>query len=181
MNSQRPRILENVAELRETFDQAFAVPAQPPVSNLDAFLAIRVAGRPFVLRVAELSRLEPSRKIVPLPGSPAALLGLAGIQGRLTPVYSLAETLGLGTSPGVGRWIAVCGREELLGLNFEDFEGFLQIPRTEIVVAAGERTGIPMPQAIRAAGAVRPIIHLPSILAEVRRRVGIASNVVKGP
>jgi len=174
-------MLQNVAELRQAFDQAFAVPTQLPVSNLEAFLAIGVAGRPFVLRVADLSRLEPSRKIVALPGSAAAILGLAGVQGRLTPIYSLAELLGLGTTPGESRWVAVCGREELLGLSFEDFEGFLQIPRTEIVDGAGERSGVPMLQAVRGAGAVRPIIHLPSILAEVRKRVGIFGNVVKGP
>lgn len=175
MSDHEPRFIQNVAEMRRAFDQVFAAPALPPADDREAFLAIRVAGRPFVLRVAELRRLEPSRKIVSLPGGTATLLGLAGIQGRLTPVYSLAEILELGASIGESCWIAVCGQEpELLGLSFEEFERYLQVPRTALVLGAAE-AGLALPQAVREAETVRPILHLPAILAQIRQRVGVSS------
>lgn len=175
MSEAAPRFVQNVADLRQAFDQAFAIAAQPSVSDIDAFLAIRVAGRPFVMRVAELRRLENGRKIVPLPGGPQTLLGLAGIQGRLTPVYSLAGILGLDTPAAARRWIVVCAGEDPLGLAFDEFEGFLQIPRSEIIDGSEGSAGKPAQQAIRGAGAVRAILHVSSLVEKVRNQVRATS------
>ena len=171
-DEMQTRRLGSVEEMRRAFDDVFAAPAYAPTADVDDFLTIRVGGRPFVLRVVELVRIEIGCKIVALPADNLWLLGLASIQGKLIPVYDLELALGFGRAPGEKNWIAICGREEPLGLAFDTFEGYFRVPRTEIFgVGPSEHAQKHQQQAVRDAGEVRPVVHLPSILAAIRARV----------
>lgn len=179
---------DRAAQLRQEFDAAFALPPSPPASDLESFLAIRVAGQPFSLRVRQLRRLEAAGKIVTLPGAAAALIGLTGVQGRLTPVYALAAILGVGSTPGNGsspassssanaaRWIAVCGQTDLLGLCFDGYEGFVQVRTAELLWDATSPVSALTAGAIRAGEALRPIIDLERVQADIRKRVQFPSS-----
>ena len=163
----------NAADLRESFDQMFAAPVRPASDALESFLAIRVAGKPFALRLSELARMESTANVVPLPGSSSALLGLASIQGRLTPVFGLPQLLGLGTTQQAGQWIAVCSREEPWGVSVEELEGYLQIPKSEVLRVSGNQA---MPHAVQGKGAIRPVLQIASLLAEVRKQIGVSRD-----
>ena len=68
-------------------------------------------GAPFAFRLAEIAGVAVDRKLTSLPSPVPELLGLAGLRGRLVPVYSLTALLG-GTPEGTaGRWLVLdCGR-----------------------------------------------------------------------
>jgi chemotaxis signal transduction protein len=186
------RFLENVETLRRAFDQTFATPAPGPAADAEEFLAIRVATRPFALRAAELTRIEARRKVVALPAGVPDLLGLAGVQGKLVPIYSLAALLGFGPdSPSPPRergkgeragWIAVCGRDELLGLAFDTLEGYLRVSPPDLLsVGEAGPAGPQVRQAVREAETVRYVVHVPAIQALIRRHAGDARNAPKEP
>src|SRR3989442_4943070 len=117
MSEQDLDLAHKLDDLRRSFDQAFAVPPPQPPAEIDSFLAIQAGGDLFALRVGELTGLVAHRKIVALPIGSPEFLGLAGIQGRLAPVYSLAALLGYaGEYSDEGRWFAVCGQDDPIGL-----------------------------------------------------------------
>ncbi|VTR92559.1 chemotaxis protein : Putative chemotaxis signal transduction protein CheW OS=Actinoplanes friuliensis DSM 7358 GN=AFR_25675 PE=4 SV=1: CheW [Gemmata massiliana] len=166
-----PDLRDDVEQMRRSFDQVFAAPDPPPAGERDDFVAVRVGGRPFALRVAELVRIEAGRKIVALPGGDPWLLGLAACQGKLIPVYSLELALGDRTT-GENTWLGICGREDPLGLAFGALEGYFRVPRAD-VYGPGE-AGSQQNDAHRSVsigGALRTVVHLPSVLAAIRERV----------
>jgi chemotaxis signal transduction protein len=121
--------------LREEFDRAFSLPAREhAVENAD-LLAIGLNGDGYALRVPEITGIAAGRKILPLPGAPAGLLGLSGIRGALVPVWDLAALLGYGTA-GVTRrelrWLVLGPGEAPWALAFEEFQGYLRIPRSDL-------------------------------------------------
>lgn len=171
-DEMRTRWRESVEEMRRAFDSSFAAPASASIADVDDFIAIRVGTRPLAFRVVELVRLEVGCKIVALPADNPWLRGLASIQGKLIPVYDLELTLGFDQAPGERNWLALCSRGEPFGLAFDTFEGYFRVPRTEIFgVGPSEHAQKHQQQAVRDAGEVRPVVHLPSILAAIRARV----------
>lgn len=160
-------LTDAAAEMRRAFDQTFAAPEPPPAGETDDFLMVRVGGRPYALRVLELVRIEGQRKVLSLPGSSPWLLGLASAQGKIVPVYSLELVLGLPATTAVKTWLAICGREVQFGLAFDVLEDYVRIPRSEIFGAAEPNAQ----QAIRAAGALWPIVSLTSVTAAVRGHI----------
>jgi chemotaxis signal transduction protein len=170
---ERTRWRTDVAAMRQEFDRTFAVPESSAVGACDDFLAIRVCGHPFALRVLDLTRIETHRKVVALPESNPWLLGLASSQGKIVPVYSLALVLDLPVSSAGKSWLAICGREVQLGLAFDSLEGYFRIPRAEVLGApetVEHRSHAQ--QTVRAAGTLWSVVSLTSVLAAIRERAG---------
>jgi chemotaxis signal transduction protein len=180
MSQLRPRSFTSIEALRQSFDESFSTPALASEADLEQFLAIRSAGQPLALRVAELTRLEGRREIVGLPVENRDLLGIAGIQGRLVPIYCLASLLGLGRDAADWRWIAVCCLPDLLGLAFESLDACFSTPRTSILELGGERAPRePVQHAVRFAGAVRNVVQLHSLQAVLRKIALGAGGAIK--
>lgn len=167
----RPEATERrLAELRLAFDESFASPPPEPARDLLHFLAIRVAGDPYALRLTELAGLQPYRKIVSLPGSAA---GLAGVRGRLVAVYSLAVLLGYPTVEAKARWIVVCEADHSIGLVIEDFERHQHVAGSALQTAAESGPLNEHVSAIyRDEPGSRSVLAIPSILAAIRRQTG---------
>jgi chemotaxis signal transduction protein len=163
---------ELVDDLRRAFDETFARPPAPPQPERERFLGIRSAGRPLAFRLADLTRLEPRREIVPLPSVVPALLGLAGIQGRLTPVYGLASLFGLREGDEERRWIAVFDDANPLGLAFGAVDCCFSVEPNQILELAGTGGGAPALGAVRHGGQIRDIVSLQSIEASIAPRAG---------
>jgi purine-binding chemotaxis protein CheW len=159
-------------DLRRAFDQAFAVPPPPPLAELESLLIIRVDGESFALRVGELAGLEGRRKIVALPLDAPAFLGLAGMKGQLVPVYSLASLLGYaGEGTDEGRWLAVCGAGDPVGLAFPALQGYVRIaPSALSALGEAERGRGHVQGVLRLASETCYVLSVPSILAEINRR-----------
>lgn len=155
--------------LRRTFDAAFAAPVVASERTI-ALLSIRVGQEPLALRVADVSSIRLAGEIVPLPGAPAEILGLAGIRGRVLPVYDLGALLGRGAGTGA-RWLAITGAPSV-ALAFAAFEGQLLAPEASVVPAAGSDRMVRAVATI--SGAARAVIDLDAVHAEIVRRAGAA-------
>jgi chemotaxis signal transduction protein len=159
------------AGLRRRFDEAFAAPAGSRLERSESLLAIRVGSSPYALRLSEITGLHADLKIVAVPSPVKALLGIAGVRGAMAPIYDLAALLGY---PPVSapRWVAFVRAPEPVGLAFETFESHLQADTSSVEGAVPEaRTVGTLPNVrgtVRAAGVLRPIIHLASVVAMLK-------------
>jgi chemotaxis signal transduction protein len=166
------------AALRRLFDEGFAAPAASMTERVTHLLAVRVGSDPYALQLSQISSLHVDLKIVPIPSSTTQLLGIVGIRGELAPVYDLAAFLRYApaTNP---RWIVFVRAPTLVGFAFEAFESHMQVPEASLPGGEGANavTGAsPGPSrqhlrgAVRAAGAMRPIIHLASVVEMIKDR-----------
>ena len=170
MSAHDPNPGGALRSLRQEFDRSFAlaprVAAEPP----ENFLALRVGGDAYALRVAEIGGLFTGRRIMPLPTPMPALLGVAGFRGQIAPVYDLAALLGY-PSRDAPRWLVLARLREPVALAFDTFEAhFSALP--ECIIAAGDQ-GAARPHlggAVQGADASRPIIHLQPLLEDIQQR-----------
>ncbi|MBV8634259.1 MAG: chemotaxis protein CheW [Burkholderiaceae bacterium] len=166
---------QTVLEMRREFDAAFARAPLTETARLENLLAIRLGGDGYLLRVNQIAGLHADKAISPLPSPVAELRGLAGFRGRTAPVYDLAALLGYPAADKV-RWLVLARAPEPLALAFEAFEAHFSTSATEVVRAAGATLKVAAalrPQifdAVRFAGAMRPIVDLESIVHTIRRR-----------
>jgi len=125
------------------------------------------------MRVSQITGLATDRKIIVLPSPVPELLGVAGIRGGLVPVYSLAALLGHSHEVNHPRWLALCGAEELVGLAFGDFEGYLKVSSSQIFVdSRNHAMREHVRDAVRTADVVREIVNIPSVVETIKRRCG---------
>lgn len=165
---ERDRLEQRAQQLREAFDRAFAAPLTDGVEVCTDFLAVRIGGDPYALRLSELSGLSADKKIVPIPSGAAALLGLAGFRGAVTPVFDLARLLGYPTTRAP-RWIVLAGERAQVGLAFETFEAHVRVGNAALVApAADERRGLR--GAMRDGRITRPILHAPTLLSMIEEQ-----------
>ena len=160
------------AELHRRFDEGFAVPAAAITGRLVNLLAIRVGSDPYALHLSEIAGLHVDLKIVPIPSPKAQLLGIVGIRGEMAPVYDLAALLNYppAASP---RWMVFARAPTLVGLAFAAFESHLQVPEGSLASGEGTDDGTGASRqhlrgVVQAAGALRPIIHLASVVELIK-------------
>jgi len=167
--------LDNIAAgLRDTFDRSYTLPpASAGIEQTENLLVIRMAGDPYALRVGEISGLTNNNQIVPLPGRTPELLGIAGIRGGLISVYSLAALLGYPREPNQGRWLALCGNENRVGLAFGNLEGYLRIA-APLVFAARQEDAVRghVKEVAHTANQVLAIVNIPLVMEMIANRCG---------
>lgn len=164
------------AEFRLAFDRAFAEPVRIDTAVKDDLLAIRVGGQACAIRLSEITGLFADKKITRVPGSGAALRGIAGFRGAILPVYDLAILLGHSGSQA-SRWLVVAAAAPI-ALAFETFECQLRIAREEILpqTSRPDRSSYAR-EFVRTANFAGPVMHLPSILDAINAsQVGPAST-----
>jgi chemotaxis signal transduction protein len=165
---ERDHLQERLRELRETFDRAFAHDAGQAGGERNDFLAIRVGGDPYALRLSELLGVAADKKIVTMPSHAPAMLGLAGFRGAVTPVFDLGRLLGYGASEAP-RWIALAGERQQIGLAFEVFEAHVRAGVSDLIPeASSDRAGLR--GALLDAERTRPIVHFPTLLSIIEGR-----------
>jgi chemotaxis signal transduction protein len=160
--------------LRRLFDESFAAPAASMIERLTDLLAIRVGSDPYALQLSQIASLHADLEIVPIPSSTTQLLGIVGIRGELAPVYDLAAILRY-PSAANPRWIVLARASALVGLAFEAFESHIRVPQASLpsgegAVAVTGASRQHLRGAVHAAGAVRPIIHLASVVDMIKDR-----------
>jgi chemotaxis signal transduction protein len=164
-------VVATAAALRRRFDESFAAPAASMTQRLEDLLAIRVGSYPYALRLSAIAGLHVGVKIVPVPSPAAQLLGIVGIRGMMAPIYDLAALLGYAPAANP-RWFMFARAPQPVGLAFETFESHLQVSQSSLANGNGDDagtggTGRHMRGTVRAAGALRPIIHLASVLETI--------------
>jgi purine-binding chemotaxis protein CheW len=134
---------QRLQELRDVFDSSFSRPPAPRVEPGEALLRLRVGGAPLAVRQSQLSGLHLLPRLVPLPGSPATLLGLVGLRGQFVAVHDLAALLGL-PSPEAPRWLLLANDSRRLGLAAAGFEGQLRATREQLRAGGGTSAAHPL-------------------------------------
>lgn len=119
-------------ELRQAFDRSFAEPPASPPPPTVQLLVVNTGGGVVALRLDRLRGVHVNRRIVPLPGAPLALLGVAGVRGSVLPVWDLAHLLGAPPSSRHCRWIAECDGDERVALGFESLVRQIEAPETSL-------------------------------------------------
>jgi purine-binding chemotaxis protein CheW len=162
-------IAQRAGELRREFDRSFASP--PPVVDdaREDMLAIRLSGRSFALRLKEIAGLFVDKRITPVPGAMAALLGLAGFRGAIVPVYDLQALAGQSAAQA-SRWLFVAAAAPV-AFSFEAFEGQLRVSPDAIAPQDRGEAHAFTRDFVRSGSVLRPIIHLSSALDAIKAKI----------
>ena len=160
--------LDRAQELRREFDRSFAEPFHAANRDVVDFIAIKLAGDPYAIRMADISGLFAGVKITPVPSPLSELRGIAGFRGALTPVYDLAALLGY--PPSHARWVALANGGAL-GFAFDAFEGHFRIEPSAIAAHENGLASRHVREIARQADAGWPIIDIPSVVAAIRKRL----------
>jgi purine-binding chemotaxis protein CheW len=168
MRADETPLSDRARALREAFDRSFAEAPRLEQGAPEDIIAVRVAGSPYAIRLAEISGLFADRPITPVPGPVPELLGLAGLRGLTVPVYDLGALLGLARADKP-RWLVLARGSAPLGLAFERLERHLRLPREAIAPATPPRSAVR--EVARSEDGALPVMHLPSILEAIRKRV----------
>jgi purine-binding chemotaxis protein CheW len=162
--------------MRGAFDRAFSEPHAHAAASTEDLLAVGVAGDAYALKVSELAGLVYGRKIVALPSRAPHLLGIAGVRGALVPVYALAGVLGYEGARSAAPWLALCGRQDPVALAFEQLDGFLRVPRTDLHPVGSALSRQHVAEGVRTGGVVRRVVDTRSVLAALQGGAGIAGT-----
>lgn len=166
MTSPGFRLGERAEELRQAFDRSFAE-AVTEEAPLEDFLAIGVGTDPYAIRLAEISALLADKPITRLPSPVPELLGIAGFRGAIVPVYDLRALLGYSVA-SPPRWVTIIAGTPV-ALAFDAFDGHLRLPReSRVPEGRVEPTRQHVREVLRAAGVVRPIVHLASVVETIK-------------
>jgi chemotaxis signal transduction protein len=155
------------SKLKQAFDASFAEPPRAEREATEDFLAVRIGGDPYAIRVAEILGLYADRKVVPVPTSTPELLGLVGLRGAVVPVYDLRVLLGYpgGAAP---RWLILCGAPPA-GLAFDAFETHERVARADVLPAVDPGRRRHTAGAFRAGQGARTIISIAAVLEAIGR------------
>jgi chemotaxis signal transduction protein len=118
----RRSIGESAAALREAFDGSFAHEPSVESKVASSFLCLRTHDRAFALDLAGVAGLFKNRRIVPVPGSAAAFLGLATFRGDIAPVYDLGAILGHRGGNEAPAWMVLLLGRTPVAVAFDMFE-----------------------------------------------------------
>lgn len=159
---------EQLAALRRSFDESFALPSAVQGGARRNMLAIRAGRGHLAIPVAQLAGVEAARKIVPVPGMPPGLLGIAGVRRRLVAVYGLAEVLGDAQGQAVPRWFLLVGRNADIALAIEELESYLQVEDSLLQPAEEEAAGHRyVRQVLVRDTALRRVLDVPLLLEDL--------------
>lgn len=165
-------MVDTVSQMRESFDLSFTTLPSENVEDKSNCILIRCQTQLFLLRAMDLSSLEKGKRVLQVPSSSVALLGLCGKRGQIVPVYSLAVLLGY--SPETldqGNWLAFIGKGETIALSFTGFEGYVAIPKKQIA-SLHEKLSGPIQGSLQFDSTLVQLIDTPSLLAEITKNGG---------
>jgi hypothetical protein len=155
--------------LREAFDRSFTAAAEVGGALHVDFLAIKIAGDAYAVRLSEVASLHADCAPVTAPSLLPELLGIAGFRAVLTPIYDLGALLGYGAGRPT-KWLAIAQGSLPIGFAFDGFDAHLRVPLDQITA---EQTGAAahIRGAVRAGGAPLPLLHLPSVVEGIAQRI----------
>jgi chemotaxis signal transduction protein len=169
MTQARTSGQERARALRADFDRSFSEPHQEERREFESFIAVRLAGDPYALRIRDIAALGARPRIVPLPSRRPEFLGLTGHGGSLAALFGLSLLLGYGRSPSLVRWFVLPRRATALALGFEEYEGYAQVAMSEIHAVGDAAKRRYATHAAQHAGVVRLIVDLPAVVDALSR------------
>lgn len=176
MTRDDPGPESRATQMRRAFDQAFAHPLLARDEGDESFLAVRLGGDAYAIRLIEVAELFKDRNIVRMPSRRGDFLGLAGLRGGIIPVHSLQGLLGYPVANEKARWLLLVAAGHSVAFAVDDFEGHLRVNRSQILPASGSAIRPHLPEVARVKNEPRPIISLRSVLEGLQERPGSAGT-----
>ncbi|HEX4298913.1 MAG TPA: chemotaxis protein CheW [Devosia sp.] len=164
------------AQLRREFDQSFALPAVGGKRPTVEFISVRLGSDTLALRVGEINRLLANAVVTPVPSPIGELRGIAGIGGKLVPVYDLAALLGQPST--AGHWL-VLAADRSIAFAFDQFEQHFRVDAAEIAPDPRPDRDFHIHSVARSADRTWSIIDLVSLAAAVKQRA-LSANLRRG-
>jgi len=160
---------DKLLALRESFDRSFAeAPSEAREAELD-FLAIRIAGDPYALRLSEIQSLHADKQLALAPSLLPELLGIAGFRGVLSPVYDFGALLGY--APALApRWLVLARSASPIGFAFEAFDAHLRVSPS-LVSTPDSGAQVLLRGAVQHGNCALPLLHLPSLVGAIAQRI----------
>lgn len=171
-----------LAAMRQQFDISFTRPLNDAEVSVRKLLAIQAGAAPFALPLGDCAGIHACPKVVMLPAAHPALLGIAGVRGRLTAIYRLAALLGVSYPAAMPRWLLVARADEQVGFAVENIDAYLQVAAAELfpTTAPAELPETFYTQMLLHRSTARPVLSLEALVAAVRSR-GNPSPSAKEP
>ncbi|HZP41987.1 MAG TPA: chemotaxis protein CheW [Candidatus Binatia bacterium] len=163
---------ERLAELRRSFDEAFARPPAEASAAVEDLLFIRVGGDPYAVRLRELTGLAPAGRIAPVPGPTPELLGLATVRGALVPTYDLTALLGYPRERDAPAWLLLCdGDKGRVALGVVHLERHGRIPAADVTTADDAARREHVSALVRSPAESAGVVDVRSLIAAIARRL----------
>lgn len=167
VNEAADDLSRRVADLRHAFDQGFAAPRRDRFDDADVLIAFGIAGDAYAVPVRAIAGIAEADRLVPVPSRSPHLLGLAAVRGALVPVFSLAGLIGYDRREGRGRWMVLCGTDDVFALALGNIQGYLSVPKSG-PSGAGRDARTHIERIIGDDGAGRAVIDIASIATTIR-------------
>jgi chemotaxis signal transduction protein len=168
----------HLAALREEFDLAFSRPQRGPASAAVDLLGLRVAGRAYAVRLAEVSAVLVDRPVIRQPSAVPELLGLCAARGLIVPLYDLGVML-CGQPSSAPRFALLASHSEPIGFAFDALDGQLRVAAEQIVraeapanAAAGQKAEL-APEILTGADVARPLVSVAAAIAAIEQKLGL--------
>jgi len=146
--SSRPTSLWSwrVAQVRENFDAAFAMPAAVH-REFTRVLLVTVAGEACAVPMDECSLVRRATGVTRLPSGNPSFRGLTTVGGAALPVYDLAQRLGMPQGGARPEWLLVSAGRSRVAFAVDAIDGYAEadehlsdgVTRSVVTVAGGTR------------------------------------------
>lgn len=125
-------------KMKSDFDSSFVnIPATLNDKEKYDFLTIQIYQDEYAVQINDLKGLQIKKRIVPIPCENISFHGLAGIQGQVTPIYSLASILNIQAQDKEDfekeNNFIICGNDSKIGLSFFKLGSYHQINKKNII------------------------------------------------
>lgn len=167
----------DAAALGRAFDQRFAAREAPDARRTEDLVLARAGATPVGLRLTEIAGLYDAARVVRAPGGAPGFVGLAGVRGRVVPVFDLASLLGSGAADAAPRpLLAIAAGADRVGLLVSRPIGYVELPHPEGDEAGDTLGAQPFVRRLaRAAGALVAVVDVPAVVREIAARSGGAT------
>lgn len=149
-----------LAALRAAFDASFARRPDAETARTEDFVVFFLGEERWAARLQEVARIVELERVVPVPSTNPALLGVVALRGVVVPVLALehaAAPAGAGATR-VARWALLPAAWPGVALAISRLDGYLRVPESEVdgrTVQAGGAAVVPI---VDLAAAVASII-----------------------
>jgi chemotaxis signal transduction protein len=161
-----------IDRLRTEFDEAFSRPFQSAHRDVEPFLAVTCAERPYAVALSQVAVAQAVRVVTPLPARIAGLLGLVVVHGRPVALYDLAAIAAEGSSPRPPRWLLVCQDDASVAVGVDAIAEYVLVPKGAALGTGQTAQGGVVSRAIESNGVVRDVVDLATVVAIIRAKVG---------